>query len=121
MTRQDFRVYDLPKPDAKVQGIAGSSGALTVGRLSSCKSLRPKPKTLFLKWTIKYNPLKWLSRGRVEYGVPCPSNSDRFTSAAKRSVSVSSDQGQRIMIEKIKASGPDGVIRNLNSITITVR
>ncbi len=29
--------------------------------------------------------------------------------------------GQRIMIEKIKATGPDGVIRNLNSITITVR
>ena len=47
------------------------------------------------------------------------SNSDRFTSEQKN-LFRQVRSGQRIMIEKIKATGPDGVLRNLNNITITV-
>jgi hypothetical protein len=47
------------------------------------------------------------------------SESDRFTSEQKN-IFRQLRPGQRIMIEKIRATGPDGVIRNLNNITITV-
>jgi len=49
-----------------------------------------------------------------------PSTNDRFTSQQK-TLFRQLRTGQRVMIEKIKATGPDGVLRNLNSITITVR
>jgi hypothetical protein len=49
-----------------------------------------------------------------------PSNSERFISEQK-AIFRQLRSGQRIMIEKIKATGPDGRVQNLNSITITVR
>jgi hypothetical protein len=49
-----------------------------------------------------------------------PSSSDKFTSQQK-TLFRQLRTGQRVMIEKIKATGPDGVLRNLNNITITVR
>jgi len=49
-----------------------------------------------------------------------PSESERFTSQQKN-IFRQLRSGQRVMIEKIKATGPDGRVQNLNSITITVR
>jgi hypothetical protein len=49
-----------------------------------------------------------------------PSNSENFTTE-QLELFQRLKSGQRIMIERVRANGPDGVIRNLNGITITVR
>jgi len=120
MTRQDFRVYDLPKPDAKVQGIAGSEGALTVGRLSQLQIVEAEAEDFVFEvdYTVQSFEVAFQGQGGIWSTVP--SDSERFTSQQKN-IFRQLRSGQRIMVEKIKATGPDGRVQNLNSITITVR
>jgi gliding motility-associated protein GldM len=120
MTRQDFRVYDLPKPDAKVEGIAGSEGALTVGRLSQLQIVEAEAEDFVFEVDYKVQSFEVAFQGSGGIWSTIPSSSERFTSQ-QRNIFRQLRAGQRVMIEKIKASGPDGVVRNLNSITITVR
>ncbi|MDF1573906.1 MAG: gliding motility protein GldM [Bacteroidales bacterium] len=120
MSRADFRVYDLPKPDAVVEGIPGSSGALTVGRLSQLQNVRAEAKDFVFEVDYKVESFEVAFMGSGGIWSSMPSSNDRFTSQQKE-LFRQLRSGQRVMIEKIKASGPDGVIRNLNSITITVR
>ncbi len=120
MTRQDFRVYDLPKPDAKVQGIAGSEGALTVGRLSQLQIVEAEAEDFVFEVDYKVQSFEVAFQGQGGIWTSLPSNGERFTSEQKN-IFRQLRSGQRIMVEKVKASGPDGVVRNLNSITITVR
>jgi hypothetical protein len=120
MTREDFRVYDLPKPDAVVEGIAGSEGALTVGRLSALQNVRAEAKDFVFEVEYKVQSFEVAFMGSGGIWSSLPSNGERFTSEQK-DLFRQLRTGQRVFIEKIKASGPDGVMRNLNSITITVR
>ena len=120
MSRADFRVYDLPKPDAVVEGIPGSSGALTVGKLSQLKNVNAEAKDFVFEVEYKVQSFEVAFQGQGGIWSSMPSSNDRFTSKQK-DLFRALRTGQRIMIEKIKASGPDGVIRNLNNITITVR
>ncbi len=120
MSRSDFRVYALPKPDAVVEGIPGSSGALTVGSLSRLQNVRAEAKDFVFEVDYKVESFEVAFMGQGGMWSSMASNSDRFTNQQK-DLFRQLRSGQRIMIEKIKASGPDGVIRNLNSITITVR
>ncbi len=120
MTRQDFRVYDLPKPDAKVTGISGSSGALTVGRLSQLQIVEAEAEDFVFEVDYKVQSFEVAFQGQGGIWSTIPSNSERFTSA-QRNIFRQLRSGQRIMIEKIRASGPDGRVQNLNNITITVR
>jgi gliding motility-associated protein GldM len=120
MTRQDFRVYDLPKPDAKVQGIAGSEGALTVGRLSQLQVVEAEAEDFVFEVDYTVQSFEVAFQGQGGIWSSLPSSGERFTSQQK-AIFRQLRSGQRIMIEKVKASGPDGVVRNLNSITITVR
>jgi len=120
MTRQDFRVYDLPKPDAKVEGISGSEGALTVGRLSQLQIVEAEAEDFVFEVDYKVQSFEVAFQGQGGIWSTIPSESERFTSQQKN-IFRQLRSGQRVMIEKIKATGPDGVVRNLNSITITVR
>jgi gliding motility-associated protein GldM len=120
MSREDFRVYDLPKPDAVVEGIPGSEGALTVGMLSQLQNVRAEAKDFVFEVDYKVLSFEVAFAGSGGIWSSLPSGNDRFTGEQKN-LFRQLRSGQRIMIEKIKASGPDGVIRNLNSITITVR
>jgi len=120
MSRADFRVYDLPKPDAIVDGIEGSSGALTVGKLSQLVNVKAEAKDFVFDVDYKVQSFELAFPGQGGMWSSLPSSTDSFTSEQKN-LFRQLRSGQRIMIEKIKASGPDGVIRNLNSITITVR
>ena len=120
MSRADFRVYDLPKPDAVVEGIEGSSGALTVGKLSQLDNVKAEAKDFVFDVEYKVQSFEVAFMGQGGIWSSMPSGNDRFTTDQKN-LFRQLRSGQRIMIEKIKASGPDGVIRNLNSITITVR
>jgi gliding motility-associated protein GldM len=120
MTRQDFRVYDLPKPDAKVEGIAGSSGALTVGRLSQLQIVEAEAEDFVFEVDYKVQSFEVAFQGQGGIWSTVPSNSEKFTSQQKN-IFRQLRTGQRVMIEKVKATGPDGRVQNLNSITITVR
>ena len=120
MTRQDFRVYDLPKPDAVVEGISGSEGALTVGRLSQLQIVEAEAEDFVFEVDYKVQSFEVAFQGQGGIWSTIPSNSERFTSA-QRNIFRQLRTGQRVMIEKVKATGPDGRVQNLNSITITVR
>jgi len=120
MTRQDFRVYDLPKPDAKVEGIAGSEGALTVGRLSQLQIVEAEAEDFVFEVDYTVQSFEVAFQGQGGIWSTIPSSSERFTSQQKN-IFRQLRTGQRVMIEKIKATGPDGRVQNLNSITITIR
>ncbi len=120
MTKQNFRVYDLPKPDAVIEGVRGSEGALTVGRMSQLQIVEAKAEDFVFEVDYTVQSFEVAFQGQGGIWSTIPSNNERFTSQQKN-VFRQLRTGQRVMIEKIKASGPDGVIRNLNSITITVR
>jgi gliding motility-associated protein GldM len=120
MGREEFRVYPLPTPDAVVEGIQGSSGALTVGNLSRLQNVRAEAEDFVFEvdYTVQSFEIAFMGSGGIWSTMP--SSNDRFTSQQK-DLFRQLRTGQRIMIEKIKATGPDGVVRNLNNITITVR
>ncbi|MCK4879423.1 MAG: gliding motility protein GldM [Bacteroidales bacterium] len=120
MSRADFRVYDLPKPDAVVEGVPGSSGALTVGKLSQLQNVRAEAKDFVFEVEYKVLSFEVAFMGSGGIWSSMPSNNDRFTSQQK-TLFRQLRTGQRVMIERIKATGPDGILRNLNNITITVR
>jgi len=120
MSREQFRVYPLPKPDAVVEGINGSSGALTVGSMSRLQNVRAEAKDFVFEVEYKVESFEVAFMGQGGMWSTMSSKSDRFTSQQK-DLFRQLRSGQRVMIEKIKATGPDGVLRNLNSITITVR
>ena len=120
MGREEFRVYPLPTPDAVVEGIQGSSGALTVGNLSRLQNVRAEAKDFVFEVDYKVESFEIAFQGSGGIWSTMPSSSDRFTTDQKN-LFRQLRAGQRIMIEKIKASGPDGEIRNLNNITIIVR
>jgi gliding motility-associated protein GldM len=120
MGNMDFRVLPLPTPDAIVEGIRGSEGALTVGSLSRLKKVDAKAKDFVFEVDYEVVSFEVAFQGQGGMWSTMPASNAQFTNQQKE-IFQQLKPGQRIMIEKIKASGPDGVIRNLNSITITVR
>jgi len=119
MNRMDFRVFDLPTPDARVEGIRGSSGNLTVGRLSQLQNVKAEAEDFVFEVEYKVQSFEVAFQGSGGMWATLSSSSDRFTSEQKN-LFRQLRSGQRIMIEKIRATGPDGVLRTLNNITITV-
>jgi hypothetical protein len=120
MGNMQFRVLPLPTPDAIVEGIRGSEGALTVGRLSRLSLVEAKAKDFVFEVDYEVVSFEVAFQGQGGMWSTMSSSNERFTNQQKQ-LFQQLRAGQRIMIEKIRATGPDGVIRNLNSITITVR
>ena len=120
MTRMDFRVLDLPTPTAKIKGSRGGKANLTVGQLTGLKIVEAEAEDFLFEvdfevtsFTIGFNDASgiWVER---------KANSNKFTSEQK-GIFRSMRAGQRISIENIKAIGPDGKVRTLSPINITVR
>ena len=120
MGKADFRVLPLPTPDAIVQGIRGSEGALTVGNLSRLRTVDAEAKDFVFEVDYEVVSFQVAFQGSGGIWSTMTSTSERFTSD-QLELFQRLRTGQRIMIERIRATGPDGVIRNLNGITITVR
>ncbi len=120
MGNMDFRVLPLPTPDAIVEGIRGSEGALTVGSLSRLKLVEARAKDFVFEVDYEVVSFEVAFQGQGGMWSTMSSSNQSFTNQQKQ-LFQQLKSGQRVMIEKIKATGPDGVIRNLNSITITVR
>ncbi len=119
MNRMDFRVKDLPTPNAIVKGVKGPEGNLTLGQLSSLKEVRAEAEDFL--FDVKYQVLSFTVAFQGSGGIWNyeKSASGNFTSRQK-DIFRQLRAGQRVMIEKIKATGPDGKVRTLNNITITV-
>jgi hypothetical protein len=116
----DFRVKDLPTPTAKIEGSRGGKANLTVGQLSALQIVEAEAEDFLFEvefevtsFTIGFNDAAgiWVER---------EANSNKFTSEQK-GIFRSMRAGQRISIENIKAIGPDGKVRTLSPINITVR
>jgi len=120
MNRMTFRVHDLPVPNAVVEGVRGSTGNLTVGQLASLQQVRAEaPEFLFeVDYDVTSFTVAFQDRsGKWSYET---AENSRFTGAQK-SIFRALSPGQVIMIEDIKAIGPDGKVNTLNNINIKVR
>ncbi len=120
MGEMNFRVMNLPTPFARVQGIKGGTGSLTLGDLSRLSVVTAELEAFLfdVKFTVtEFSVSAALSGGftRVE-----KSDSEKFTSGQKE-IFRSLRTGQRVYIEGIKAIGPDGVPQDLNPIIIKVK
>ena len=120
MTRMDFRVKDLPTPIAKIQGSRGGKANLTVGQLTGLKIVEAEAEDFLFEvefqvtsFTIGFNDAAgiWVER---------EAKSNKFNSQQK-AIFRTMRAGQRMSIENIKAIGPDGKVRTLSPINITVR
>ncbi len=119
MNRSNFRVLNIPDPDARVAGIRGSEGNLTVGSLAGLQIVEAVAEDFVFEVDFSVESFQVAFQGSGGIWSYAPSNNDRFTSEQK-DIFRRLRSGQRIMIEKIKASGPDGQLRTLNNITIIV-
>ncbi len=119
MNRMDFRVFNLPTPDARVQGVRGSEGNLTVGRLSQLQVVEAVAEDFVFEVDYEVTGFRVAFQGSGNIWSYSESNGNKFTSEQK-AIFRQLKPGQRIMIERIRATGPDGVTRPLNNITITV-
>jgi len=120
MNRMTFRVKDLPVPDAVVEGVRGSKGNLTVGQLAGLQEVRAEAKDFLFEVDFDVTSFTVAFQDRSGKWSYETSENSRFTGAQKN-IFRSLTAGQRIMIEDIKAIGPDGKVSTLNNITINVR
>jgi len=119
MNRSKFRVMDLPDPDARIDGIEGSSGSLSIGRLAGLQLVRAEADDFLFEVEFEVLSFTVAFQGSGNVWNYSQSTNNRFTSDQKN-VFRQLRSGTRIVIENIKATGPDGVVRTLNTINITV-
>ena len=108
-------------PEVVEAAVWGSSHArcIQLGRMGlRGKNLFSRGQDLFeVEYKVQSFDVAFQGQGGIWSSLS--SSSDKFTSEQKN-LFRQVRSGQRIMLEKIRATGPDGVLRNLNNITITV-
>ncbi|MCF8346138.1 MAG: gliding motility protein GldM [Bacteroidales bacterium] len=120
MGEMNFRVLNLPTPTAIVKGLPAGSGFMSLSNLTRLQKVEAvADEFLFeVEFTVtgfKVNVIGAGGINKIE-----ESNSAEFTNAQK-DIFRSMRAGQRVFIEDIEATGPDGVKRILNNITIKIR
>jgi gliding motility-associated protein GldM len=120
MTRMDFRVKDLPTPTAMITGSKGGKANLTVGQLTSLQIVEAEAEDFLFEVDFKVTSFTAGFNDASGIWVERASENEAFTSEQK-AIFRSMRAGQRISIENIKAIGPDGKVRTLSPINITVR
>ena len=120
MGEMDFRVLNLPDPTAIVQGLPKGSGFMSLSNLTRLQQVEAVADDFLFEvdFTVtgfKVNVIGSGGINRIE-----ESTSAEFTSAQKE-IFRSMRAGQRVFIEDIEATGPDGIKRVLNNITIKIR
>lgn len=115
-----FRVMNLPDPTAMVQGLPKGTGALTLSALTRLQKVEAKAEGFLfdVDFTVTKFNVNVVGTGGIN--LIESSESENFTSAQKN-IFRRMRAGQRVTIEDIEAIGPDGVVRQLNSITIRIR
>jgi len=120
MTRMDFRVKDLPTPVAKVTGSRGGQATLRVSDLVALNIVKAEAEDFLFEVDFKVTTFTMGFADRSGIWSEKTSDGENFTNEM-RSLFRTMRPGQRISIQDIKAIGPDGKIRPLSPINITVR
>lgn len=120
MNQMEFRVKNLPRPEAKIQGSRGGRATLRAGELASLQRVTAEADDFLFEVEFKVTEFTIGFFDTSGMWNEESSSSEKFTSAQKQ-IFRSMRSGQRIAIENIKALGPDGKVQTLSPINITVR
>jgi len=120
MTRMDFRVKDLPTPIAKIEGSRGGQANLRVSDLVGLDIVEAEAEDFLFEVDFKVTSFTMGFADRSGIWSERSSSGEEFTNEM-RTLFRSMRPGQRVTIGDIKAIGPDGKIRPLSPINITVR
>jgi gliding motility-associated protein GldM len=117
MGASDFRVKDVPDPVAEVAG--KSQGVINLGDLTRATGVSAELKNF--DFDLDFQITEFTVSAVLSGGFTKTerSENDRFTRAQMEIVSQLRS-GQRITFENVKAIGPDGKIRTLNSIVLRI-
>lgn len=117
MGSSDFRVKNVPNPIAEVAG--RDQGVISLGDLTRASGVTAKLKNF--DFDLDFNITEFTVSAVLSGGFTKTERSegDKFTRAQMDIVSQLRS-GQRITFENVKAVGPDGVTRDLNSIVLRI-
>ena len=116
MGDMEFRIKRVPNPVAEVNGI--SEGKISKALLNAQMGVTAEMKDFDfdMKWTVVSFKVTMVKGG---YVTDETSTSSLFTNAQKEMFKGTA-RGQKVVIEEIRAEGPGGQRRNLNSVLLTV-
>ena len=120
MGSSPFRIKDLPTPIAKITGSRGGQANLRVGDLVALQIVEAEAEDFLFE--VEFEVITFTMGFVDASGIWASKKSDgkNFTSEMK-GLFRTMKPGQRITLQDIKASGPDGKVRPLSPINITVR
>lgn len=117
MGSSDFRVKNLPDPVATIAG--RSQGVIGLGDLTRAPGVKAELKNF--DFDIDYTVTEFAVSAVLSGGFTRTekSNNDKFT-RAQFEIIQQLKSGQRLTVENIRAIGPDGATRTLNSIVFNI-
>ncbi|MGC4056708.1 MAG: gliding motility protein GldM [Chitinophagaceae bacterium] len=119
---QEIRVKMIPDPVAEVAGLSGSIG-LPSNRMKVVSGINAALKAFDfdVRFTVTSYDFTYLQKRQDPIG-PISVNGPLFTSNKQvADVIGKCKPGDKIFLENIKARGPDGFTRTLNTIIITIQ
>jgi gliding motility-associated protein GldM len=120
MTRMDFRVLDLPTPVAKITGSKAGQANLTISQLTRLEIVEAEAEDFLFEVDFEVTEFKMGFSDASGIYAESPASGNRFTSDMK-AVFRTMRPGQKLSLVDIKAIGPDGKVRALSPINVTVR
>lgn len=115
--RKTFRVKRLPSPVAFCGGVR--NGAMSKSKILASRGITAKIEDFI--FDVHYEIVSFdISANISGFNEVATSRSGKFSSKQK-SIILKIKKGSRIIIDNIKAKGPDGTIRKLNAIVIKVK
>ncbi len=117
MGSSDFRVKNVPDPVAEVSG--RSQGVIGLGDLTSATGVTAELKNF--DFDLEFDITEFTVSAVLSGGFTRTerSDSDKFT-RPQLEIITQLRSGQRVTFENVKAVGPDGAIRTLNSIVLRI-
>lgn len=115
---QKYRLFKVPDPTAKVGG--KSSGRIEKNVLQAQTGVVAELADFLFDMKFEVKSFKVLVSSSGNFVQDVASNNALFTPEQKKLIS-SRKKDDLVIIKDIKAMGPDGMMRDLNSITFTVQ
>ena len=112
-----FRVKTVPDPVAKIAGKKG--GDISKSLLSASWGVSATLDEFDFDMKFKVIGFNLYTIAEGGYVKEARSNSAKFTRTQKNIISKAK-RGQRVIIDNIRAKGPDGKIRKLQSVTFKI-
>ncbi len=115
---QEYRLFRVPDPTAKVAG--KYSGKIAKNELQAQTGVVAELADFLFDMKFEVKGFKVLVSSSGNFVQDVASNNALFTPDQKKLIS-SRKKDDLVIIKDIKAVGPDGIIRELNSITFTIQ